>query len=167
VFSFQVLDLVDKVDGLVQDIALSFRVQEVPGLLLEPLEISTVKRALDILKCGIEMLPGDFNRILRGFVVFSGNRVLGQFVDDERLYLANQRLKIGPDKEPGLCGQFIDPYIGVENTFQILEIRRKDRFSCRLVGRGNVQVFFKPARAQEGRVKKIRAVGRTDDKNLL
>ena len=98
-FSFQEFDLVDEIYCLVQEVTFSFCIQEIPRLLLEPLEIRTIERAFDLLKRSIEMPPGDCNGIIRCFVMFTRDIVPGQFIDDERLYFAHQRLKIGSDKE--------------------------------------------------------------------
>ena len=99
------------------------------------------------------MPPGDFYRVLRRCAAFTRGFVPGQFVDNERLYLAHQRLKICPDKEPGFCSQFIEVYLWIEKTFQILEIGGKDRLPCRFVRRGDVEVFFQPAGAEQGRIR--------------
>src|SRR5208283_2392000 len=165
--SFQVLNLINEVYSLVQDVALSFRIQEIPGLLLVPFEIRTVECTLDFLKRGIEMPPGYFNGVIRRLIVLPGTMITGQLIDHESLGFPHEPFEISPDKEPGLRREIINVHFGVEDIVKVPEIGGEDRFPCRLVGWRDVQVFFQPARAQEGRVEQVGTVGRPDDKDFL
>ncbi len=52
---------------------------------------------------------------------------------------------------------------GPEDIIEPLEISGEDRLPGRFVGRGDIQVFFKPARSKKGRVEQVGPVGRADD----
>src|SRR5208283_202026 len=111
---FQVLNLINEVYCLEQDVTLSFRIQEVPGLLLVPFEIRTVECTFDFLKRGSEMPPGYFNGVIRRLIVPPGTMITGQLIDHESLGFPHEPFEISPDKEPGLCREIIDVHFGVE-----------------------------------------------------